>query len=333
MMMDIVVLRQCLQLHGLLIKRCLKVLSVLILVWCSTACQQTRPVDSVDAAPPKTAILLVNSNASVERYQIAQQAFLATIAAEQVTVMDLASIAEPVEVLQDQLNNSHYQVIYCIGAKALGAIDFLAPEQPVVFSSVLNWRKFEHRQNVFGVATEVVPESQFAILKHIFPEVHSIGVLYSDSNRAFIEQAKVAAERLSLKLTAIEVRDNEAVPDKMMQLLPDVEVLWLVSDPVVVASQHSVEQLFQISQAQQKPIFANNGLFMQYGATLTMGVDLATLGRQAAVMVQYILDGRVISPNIQPPAGSSVSLNIGQVEQLHLLLNESSLEAVDQIVD
>jgi len=280
-----------------------------------------------------TRILLVNTNNSIERYRIAQTAFIETLKGSSVNTIDLGEDNQPVDTLQDLLNEQDYDAIYCIGAKALGTIDYIDPEAPVIFSSVLNWRRFSTQPNYYGVASEVAPEAQLAWFKYFFPEIKKIGVLYSDDNQKLIEDARSSAEKLYIQIVTEKVYSQDKLTTHANKLLSEVDALWLISDPSVLASSNNARLLFHNADKKQVPIFAYNSFFVDMGAMLSISADLSTTGRQAAIIVRNVLQEDMKGKSVQFPAGSCITLNLDKVRFYNIELNDSALDSVNEIVE
>lgn len=292
-------------------------------------CNTTPP----PIAGQTAAILVVNSNSAVPRYNIAEQAFKEVLGKDQLTTIDLSNDERPTETLQDVLNQQHFAAIYCIGAKALGSIDYLAPATPVVYSSVLSWRQFKSSPGHYGVTSEVAPAAQLAWFKHFFPQVKRIGVLYSDDNKELIQEAQNSANSLSLTLITTRLHKDTDRPHLINGLLDNVDALWVLPDPVVLGSEQHTIQLFEQAHQKSKAIFTYNHFYMGLGATLSIHADLATTGRQAALQVQQIQETGRGGSTIQYPAGSSISLNLKKVSDNQLQLNEDALNSVSELLD
>ncbi|WP_158643336.1 ABC transporter substrate-binding protein [Ketobacter alkanivorans] len=278
-------------------------------------------------------ILVVNSNRSVPRYHIAETAFSEELASEQIMSVNLEGDEQPTETLQDILNHQKFAAIYCIGAKALGSIDYLAPAVPVIYSSVLSWRQFQHKPDYYGVTSEVAPSAQLAWFKHFFPETKNIGVLYSTDNSALIEEASQHANALSITLVAEKVLHQTPSKDQITNLLNRVDALWILPDPVVLNTERDTVHLFEIAHQQRKAVFSYNSFFMTLGATLSINADLATTGRQAALIVQSVKERGTARKAIQFPAGSSISLNLKKVSDNGLSLNAEALNSVSELLE
>ncbi|MFC3152053.1 ABC transporter substrate-binding protein [Litoribrevibacter euphylliae] len=275
-------------------------------------------------------ILVVNSNSHVERYRIAEQAFAESIQGTSYNIIDLMNEDDPVGLLQDVLNHGQFEHIYCIGAKALGSIDYIAPEQDIVFSSVLNWQRFQGQEGISGIASDIAPTSQLAMFKHFFPELTSVGVIYSDTNKARIKQAVSAAESLGITLHPVQMEDNDDIDHHIQFLSDQVQALWLIPDPVVLSSIHTTTQIFELAHQDKLPIFSSNSLFKDLGATLVVSADLPTIGRQAAILIKNTQQHET---QVHYPAGSHIILNMNRTMEYQLELNYQALGSVNELIE
>jgi ABC-type uncharacterized transport system substrate-binding protein len=277
-------------------------------------------------------VLVINSNQSIERYQIAEFTFVESMLGHKTDIVNLDTEAQPIEYLQDILNQNKYDAIYCIGAKALGSIDYIDPKVPVVYTAVLNWRRFSERNNYFGIASELSPQVQLSWFKYIFPEINNIGVLYSDENQILIEDAKKASNNLSLNLKAIKLRsEDQLLSSAKILFKDDVQALWLISDSSALSSIANVDALFKLAEKSNIPVFSYNPLFMDMGAMMSLVADLPTTARQAALMTLKILDNNRPNQAVQYPAGSRIIIDSKAVERYQIKLNPESLDSVDEL--
>jgi len=327
-----------------LIKQLLCLFCLLVLVSCTSAPHQTEIVansakNSFIQAPTGSTkdkpahILLVNTNRQIDRYNAAETSFAETMANNSIHTVDLGQDSQPIETLQDLLNDEQFDAVYCIGAKALGSIDYLDPDMPVIFSSVLNWHRFNAQDNYNGIASEVAPKAQLTWFKYFFPEIKNIGVLYSSDNQQRIQDADLPAEALALQLITQEINSETQLDNLAKALLTKVDALWLISDPSVLVSTEQAKRLFQMAHQANVPIFTYHSFFMDMGATLSITADLPTTGRQAALMLKKVLTQPNYKQRIQFSAGSSITLNIKKAEAYQLTLNEDALDSVDELIE
>ena len=278
-------------------------------------------------------VLIVNANAQVERYRVAEEAFVALFKQEKVESLDLAKDIEPLELLLDQLNANDYDAIYCIGAKSLGLIDHIAPDVPVVYSSVIDWRKFQNSPGFYGVASEISLAAQLTWFKHFFPGLESVGVIYSEKNAALISEAKELADSLNINLIAKEATVSGGTQELAENLMANVQAFWLISDLAVLSSGDRVDKLFKLAKSKQVSVLSYSDLFVDMGALLSISADLPTVGRQAALIMKSLLRKDFSGDNITYPAGSHLILNAKRLESSTLKLNEYALDSVSEIRD
>jgi putative ABC transport system substrate-binding protein len=292
-----------------------------------------NPAFTNNTSEKQARILLVNTNQQIDRYKAAEISFTKILKNHRIRTVDLAHDDQPVETLQDLLNEEHFDAVYCIGAKALGSIDHIDPDMPVVFSSVLNWRRFNTQDNYNGIASEVAPEAQLTWFKYFFPEIKKIGVLYSADNQQRLKDALIPAKALALELVTQEISAETQLEIPATGLLSKVDALWLISDPNVLVSTDQAKRLFKMADQRNIPIFTYHSFFMEMGATLSIMADLPTTGRQAALMMKNALNQLEYKHALQFPAGSSITLNIKKVEAYKLTLNENALDSVDELIE
>ncbi|MGC1509007.1 ABC transporter substrate-binding protein [Ketobacter sp.] len=307
-------------------------LVILIFAMVITNCARITPDPAGPVPLSKNKILVVNSNHSLPRYQLAENGFMEALAGKDIVTLDLNNDERPTEQLLDVLNTQQFAAIYTIGAKALGSVDYIDPAAQVIYSSVLSWRQFQSRDNYFGVASEVAPHAQMTWFKYFFPQLKRIGVIYSEDNAGLVKDGERFANQLGIELVSAAVTKVEDLPRIADQLLQKVDALWVLPDPVVLKSESSTKLVFDLAHRRQRPVFAYSSLFMELGATLSINADLATTGRQAAVITQTLLEQQQPESHVQFPAGSSISLNLLKVGEYQLDLNTDALGSVNELL-
>ncbi|MDM8566853.1 ABC transporter substrate binding protein [Candidatus Halobeggiatoa sp. HSG11] len=300
----------------------MKILSILLISILITSCVQTQK--SLPNKPE--GILIINSDESVEKYSIIQQEFETELSEIKITGINLAESS-----LQDNLVNP--LLVYAIGSKAYSQASKVFKNKPLIFSSMINWRRFDITSYTYGVALELPVEMQLFMYSYLFPDIHTLGVLYSKShNSQWFELAVSQAKEVGLSLYGKAVANTADVSKELKEILPKVDALWLISDPTVLHDANQVQQIFDTTAAMKKPIFAYSTLFTKYGAILTIAADLPTMGRQAAYLAQNILEQQIDEEKIQLPAGSHVTLNLKRIQEYGIKINHSALSSVENII-
>lgn len=277
-------------------------------------------------------ILVINSSASIEKYRVAQEAFKKVIS-RPVLEINLNERKWRLPVIEDLLYDEYPDLIYCIGTKAYLIAHKFVSERNIVFSSIINWQRLPVAEKTYGVSNELHPGMQITMYRYVFPDVKRIGVLYSKRyNAQWLKSAVEIAKEMGVEIVVREVHKGSDTIPVLKALLPEIDALWLISDPVVMSEKEVIMGLFKECDANKKPIFSYHEAYVDYGAILTVSVDDPTIGRQAAVMATETLTGEMLEEKVQLPAGSHVILNLKKVDEYDLRYNEGALSAVNQII-
>ena len=123
---------------------------------------------SVISADEGPKIMVINSNAAVDKYKIAQEEFTRTISTP-VSEIDLGSKKWKIGEIEDLLYDEYPDLVYCIGTKAYLLANKFISDRNIVFSSVINWHRLPLSQKTYGVSNELNPEMQLTLYRYVFP--------------------------------------------------------------------------------------------------------------------------------------------------------------------
>ncbi len=123
------------------------------------------------------------------------------------------------------------------------------------------------------------------------------------------------AAEVGIEVIGVPIEKDKEVKAALNTLLPTIDALWLISDPVVLAGTERVKEIFTLCDAMKKPVFAYDKLFANFGAALIISADIATMGKQAAKAANNILNDNKSMEKVQNPAGSSIAINVKKLEQ------------------
>jgi len=281
----------------------------------------------------RSKILLINSDASVEKYGVAQAEFKSTIAYP-VNEINLGERKWKLQEIEDLLFDEYPDLVYCIGTKAYLAANRFLSEKDIVFSSIINWKRLPVNQKTFGVSNELHPEMQIMLFRYIFPGVKKIGVLYSEKyNGQWVNQARAQAKEMGVEIIGSAVQESKQAVPALKGLVQDIDALWLIADPVILSDKKVLMQVFKECDAKKTPVFSYHDAFAKQGAVLIVSVDDATIGRQAAGIASNVLTGAGVEKKVQYPAGSQIIMNLKKVKEYGLRYEEASLSAVNQIIE
>lgn len=278
-------------------------------------------------------VLLINSDARVEKYKLAQEEFTRTLS-RQVSAINLDDTKWKVTDIENLLYDEYPDLVYCIGSKAYLIANRYISEKTIVFSSIVNWQRLPVTKKTYGVSAELHSGMQMTLFRYIFPEVKKIGILYSTRySSQWVTSTRTEAREMGIEIIARSISKNKQTINALTELMPGVDALWLIPDPFIISDKENLKELFRACEAQKLPVFSYHDAFIDYGALLVVSVDEPTIGRQAAGIATEILSLGKIDEKVQYPAGSHIILNLKRVKDYGLQYNEAALSAVNQIVE
>lgn len=297
------------------------------LAWLTPGCIEGAFADSAGR------IVVLNSNGAVKKYAVIEEAFRANIDNPIVRV-DLATEQTPPDALKERLNSTGADLIFAIGSSAYQWA-YRNAQQPVVFSSVLNWRRQRLRDDAYGIANELPLGMPLSMFRYLFPELKSVGVLYSETfHKEWVAEATAAAADVHIELVGAKIDSSSDIGDALSKLLPRVDALWLISDPIVLDNEQAATELFKQCDARRKPVFAYDDVYMKLGAVLAITADSSTMGIQAAKLAEDVLSAsNTIAERVESPAGSSITLNLGRLQHYSITLNRQALGSVNRVIE
>jgi putative ABC transport system substrate-binding protein len=223
-------------------------------------------------------------------------------------------------------------LILALGSLALEAAGREAAGLPVVAGMVLREGDIRRVRGSTGVFLEFPLETQFAWLQHLMPEARRIGVVFNPAeNRATIEAAGKMASRMGLELLAREVATPPELPGALESLANRADVLWGISDNVVVTPQ-TAKSLLLFSFRNRIPFIGLSTAWVKAGAYYALDRDYRDIGRQCAELAGKVLagaDAGSLAP--VPPRRVTYSLNLKTAEQMKMHVPSSLSKAADQL--
>jgi putative ABC transport system substrate-binding protein len=289
------------------------------------------PVTLTAEQQPK--VLLINSDDAVEKYHVTQEDFKRAFA-HPLLEINLNDRRWGINQIEEFLYDEYPDLVYCIGSKAYLVANKFISRKPIVFSSIINWQRLPVTEKTYGVSNELPAEMHMTIFRYIFPKIQKIGIVYSERyNSQWINTTMEEARKMGVGIMGKTVAQNKDILPALNQLLPTVDALWLISDPMIMSDKKTLIEVFKKCDEHKVPVFTYQDVFTAYGAVLTVSVDDATIGRQAAAITREVLAAGKIGKRVQYPAGSHISLNLKKVKQYALPYNQDALGIVNQIIE
>lgn len=281
-------------------------------------------------------VLIVSTDRGVYRYEKIASEFKNILQqnAYQWSEFDLGDSANTENRLKQTIEQQNPDIIYCIGTKAYSLARQYAGDKKLLFSAAINWRRLGISEGTYGVANELSPIQEISLLRYFFPSVNKIGLLYNKKYSAeYVETIKIDAATLNVQIIEQQITNPQEISSTLNELLPQVDMFWVISDPIVLSNKESVQQIFISAKQLQKPVYAYSDIFIKYGAVLAISADLGTIGRQSANLVMMIEDNKIPIGTVQIPAGSSISLNMCSIESMKMDFNKDALDSVNKIIN
>ena len=279
-------------------------------------------------------VLILNSDASIKRYLTAQALFKAEFAGDTVDV-DLGDRWLTEKDFNKIVKKEQPKIIYAIGSKAYAWANRVDEDVKVVFSSLINWSRLQIDNRTRGIANELQVDMQMTLYRYLFPHLKRVGILYSDEfNREMVRKIEKSAKNMGIKLVKKTVKQPDEVQKSLQSLLPHVDSLWLIADPVVLSGSSTVKNIFAISHRAQIPIISYSDIFINFGASLILSADIPTMAKQVVFHINEIQKGNESKmQNVVDPAGSNIILNLKKVKEYGLELNHEALSSVNTFIE
>ncbi len=277
-------------------------------------------------------VLIVKSD-DLPQYQYPIDAFLAAHRGK-VTTVDLdGSKEEGRAQLVRVAKRESIDAVFALGAQAAWLSREVLPNTPMTFAMVIDWQRYGFGEDVSGVAVELPVDSLLARFKLLLPGLRRLGVIHSGESSAItLAAARSAAASLGIELREEDVTYSDSVAGAYRRMRGEIDALWMVPDPVVVTPDN-FRYLAERTRGDDIAFLAFSVNFVRAGALLSVAPDYATMGSQAAVLVERSLQRDADLPAVHPPIGSSLVINAETARDLGIDLDGTMLSFADKVID
>lgn len=234
--------------------------------------------------------------------------------------------------MPEEIRENGTRLILALGSLALETAGREAEGIPIVAGMILRESDIRRVRYATGVFLEYPLETQFEWLQRLLPEARRIGVVYNPAeNQGTIATARRVAERMGLELVAREVTAPAELPDALESLANRVEVLWGISDQLVVTPQ-TAKGLLLFSFRNRIPFIGLSTAWVKAGAFYALDRDYRDIGRQCAELALKILAGS-LPGSLDPvsPRQTQFSLNLKTAERMKVHVSPSLRRSAVQL--
>ena len=280
-----------------------------------------------------TRTVLVIKSADIPQYQAPLDAFRRSTGAETV-VIDLGGSRQGGEAaIRKALEAGKPDAIFALGGQAAWLGLRVLPDTPLVFAMVLGWQRYGLSGGpVAGGAVEMPAPDVLPRLKLAFPHVERVGLVTSEQTLAQrTESIRRAAAELAIEVVEERVTHSEDVPGAYRRMRTDIDVLWMLPDPVVV-TRNNFAYLERRSKRDGIGFLAFSENFVHAGALVSVAPSYETMGSQAAALLERLLENSNRPPAVQAPLGSHLVINTDTVRMLGLEIDPDTIKMADTLV-
>lgn len=274
-------------------------------------------------------VLVVNSNPKTKKYADAVEEFSHNFHGE-FSVLDISE-KSGIQI-REALYDLYPDIVYAVGANAYRYANEYLPEKPIYFSSIADWNTLPAATNRFGVSDELLPAVQMTLLKSIFPDLKTIGVVHSRFTRQTLNTLARESSALGIDIQRAELDGSDQMKSDIDDMIQKSDIILLIPDPLFLSDEGNVKELFRTADRHKKPVVAYHELFIPYGAALMISSDSPTIGRQIASMIENPQTDETASM-VQHPAGTRIILNKPQAVSIDMRFDPILWSFLDETVE
>lgn len=189
--------------------------------------------------------------------------------------------------------------------------------------------------NVTGTHDMNPIKEQLELLREIFPDAASVGVIFDageDNSRIQVEILEEEAKKAGLAVEKATASNTGEVGEAAGSLVGKVDALYIPTDNTVV---DAIGSVIKISKEHSIPVISGEGSCVSKGALATIGIDYRKLGYQTGKMAAKILRGEAepATMAIEGQSEYSIIVNKAAAEKLSVTLPRKLLEQDYEIIE
>lgn len=184
--------------------------------------------------------------------------------------------------------------------------------------------------NVTGTSDLTPVSEQMELLKQIYPDTKTVGMLYcsSESNSKFqVDLAKKKAEELGMATKDFTVSSSNEIQQVVQSMVGKVDAIYAPTDNMIAAGMATVTM---VANPSKLPVICGEAGMVENGGLATYGINYYDLGKLTATQAVAILNGekKPADMPIEYMQGNELTVNQETIEALGVTLPQ---ELLDQI--
>lgn len=304
--------------------------SWLMMAWLAWLSHQPVPVS---AASPRVVIVVSQESTPAAQMVEGFRTSLAGAGVQaQIEILNLKGNSEDALNVLRLFKNEPPTMFLTVGSLATQVVLAEHGEVPVIAGLTAHLETFRKNGNLTGVGLEFSLESQLQIMKLIMPELGTVGVLYSPKeNQETIDSALSLARKFSVKIVPRSVETPRDIPDALESLANKIDLLWGITDQVVVSPQ-TAEPILLFSFRNKIPFVGLSTPWVKAGSFYALERDYGDIGNQCAEIAVRIL--KKTAPNtiqVVPPRKVLFSINLKTARAMNLEVSQQIIRGASQV--
>ena len=233
------------------------------------------------------------------------------------------------QLIATNFTSSKKDLIFAIATPAAQVAFNTTKDIPIIVTAVTDAKEAGLVQsneksgtNVAGTSDAVPIEQQVKLIRDLFKDAKTIGVLYNTSevnSEIQVNDLKEAAKANGFEVVTKGITSVNDISQALDAILGSVDVLYTPADNLVASSMAIIA-----AQATQKkvPVVGAEEAHVQNGALITEGISYKKLGYEAGLMAVQVLEGSNIS-----------ELPVKKSEETQLVINEDTMNKLGITID
>ena len=223
-------------------------------------------------------------------------------------------------------------VLIVIGEKAIKLSARWVKKTPVIYCGIIDKSMVKGKTNFTGI--DLIPNisKQISYIKQVLPGVKKIGIIFNASKSfTLVEKIEAKAKNYGIKVEKITINQASDV-GTALHFLKGIDAILLIPDPVILNP--TVLKLIILNEFKTKmPVVGFLPHHISGGVVFGYVVDLASIGKKAAVMAKSIIDGNKSVAEIHPshPEGYFF-INLKTANKIGINVNENLIKKAKEVV-
>ena len=210
--------------------------------------------------------------------------------------------ASNLATISDRFVANNVDLVLAIATSAAQSIAGKTTEIPILGTAITDYvaaRLVDSNEvpgtNVSGTTDMNPVADQIKLLKELFPDTKTVGVLYTSSEDNSVLQAKMARDAIEAQgmiYTEVTVTNSNDVQQATQSIVEACDAIYIPTDNVFASSMPVV---YEVATAAKKPLIGGEAGMVMAGGLATLGINYYDLGYQTGLMAIRVLGGEDIS--------------------------------------